>query len=324
MIAVNRIKYSNFSSIDLDLIVDVSFDSDNGEMSTYLNREAIASESYRGEFKRVYGYKYNEVFSPKFTFIKNNFEDFSITDVRRVLSWLTSKQTASFCSVYYDDSEVIAYEILGAFTEINTYKLANNRTVGITATFESITPYAFSPLKTVTKDISNPEDNTITIKLTTDEPNSPVYPRITLKQDSLTNVITINHAMTDADNWIEGSVFYFDGHYYWVGADGVKYTRTTNDSNIETMSMSITNVYRSEDGASYGFDTVVKNNIKNETVVLDGANKIVSSSRNNGRIFGDDFDWQWIPLYEGVNELSFIGNGVVTVEWREPIKCGEF
>ena len=324
MIAVNRIKYSNFSSIDLDLIVDVSFDSDNGEMSTYLNREAIASESYRGEFKRVYGYKYNEVFSPKFTFIKNNFEDFSITDVRRVLSWLTSKQTASFCSVYYDDSEVIAYEILGAFTEINTYKLANNRTVGITATFESITPYAFSPLKTVTKDISNPEDNTITIKLATDEPNSPVYPRITLKQDSSTNVITINHAMTDADNWIEGSVFYFDGHYYWVGADGVKYTRTTNDSNIETMSMSITNVYRSEDGASYGFDTVVKNNIKNETVVLDGANKIVSSSRNNGRIFGDDFDWQWIPLYEGVNELSFIGNGVVTIEWREPIKCGEF
>ena len=67
-------------------------------------------------------------------------------------------------------------------------------------------------------------------------------------------------------------------------------------------------------------------------VVLDGANKVVSnySIDESGketmdiRIFGDDFSWNWIPLYEGKNELSFVGNCTVTIEYRYPIKCGEF
>ena len=41
-------------------------------------------------------------------------------------------------------------------------------------------------------------------------------------------------------------------------------------------------------------------NVSQEIVVLDGANKTVSSNRD-GRIFGDDFNWQWMPLTPGEN-----------------------
>ena len=62
----------------------------------------------------------------------------------------------------------------------------------------------------------------------------------------------------------------------------------------------------------------------NETVVLDGANKIVFSSRSNGRTFGNDFSWNWLPLFNGDNHITVIGNCQVKLEFREPIKIGEW
>lgn len=322
MIAINRCIYAGYSSQDFDLKTCLSFDGDSGETDTFINREAVASESYRGDFKRVHSYKYTDVLAPTISFIKEDFSDFTKEEVRRVLKWLTSKDTASFLTVYHDDSEVISYEILGAFIEIQTYKLGNGRVVGIQAVFESVAPWAFSFLQTVTKNVSSPTNNTITLDIETDDPQNPIYPRITIKQDSNTNVIEINYAMGDTDNWIDGSVFKYGNNYYWVDSDGKKYTSTTNTSGIDTTSVAIRNTHTDENGAVRVFNSLVKNNIKGETVVLDGANKVVSSSST--RIFGDDFSWNWIPLYEGKNELSFVGNCTVTIEYRTPIKCGEF
>ena len=323
MISVNRINYAGYSSQDFDLKTCLSFDSDSGETETYLNREAVASESYRGDFKRVHNYKYNETLAPTLTFIKNDFKDFSLEEQRKVLKWLTSKDVVSFLTVYHDDSEVISYEILGGFTEIQTYKLGNGRVVGFTAVFESIAPWAFSPLNTITKDVSNASDNKITINLETDDSQNAVYPRVTIQQDSTTNVISINHEMGDQDNWVEGSVFYNGTNYYWIDAKGVKHTSTTNTSDFDTTSVSIRNTHTDDYGKVTVFDTLMKNNIKGETVVLDGANRVVSSS-SESRIFGDDFSWNWTPIYEGKNELSFVGNCTVTIEYRYPIKCGEY
>jgi hypothetical protein len=135
--------------------------------------------------------------------------------------------------------------------------------------------------------------------------------------------------MTDADHWVEGSVFHYilKDRYYWVDDKGVKHDFGTNESGIETTSVSITNICTGDNDDDYEirvFDSLVKNNIKGEIVTLDGANNIVSSSRANGRIFDKDFSWEWIPLYEGQNTLSFVGNCTVTIEYRYPIKCGEF
>lgn len=322
MISVNRINYAGYSSQDFDLITCLSFDSDSGDVETYLNREAVASESYRGDFKRVHNYKYQDVLAPQLTFIKEGFGDFSLEESRKVLKWLTSRDTASFLTVYHDDSEVVSYEILGGFTETNIHKAGNGRVIGITATFESISPFAFSPLHTITKNVSSSTNNTITINLETDD-LMPVYPRITIQQDSTTNIISIDHAMGDTDTWVEGSVFKYGSTYYWVDSEGVKHTSTTNNAGLQTTSVSIRNTHTDDFGNVSTFDSLVKNNIKGETVVLDGANRVVSSS-SESRIFGDDFSWNWIPLYEGKNELSFVGNCTVTVEYRTPIKCGEF
>ena len=329
MINPHRIKFRGIESNELniiDLIMCVALDSDNGEVTTFLGREAMASEAHDGRYKRVHGYKYNESFSPRFTFAKSDFGDFTIDEVRQVLRWLTGISTASLLDVYYDDSNVVTWSAIGGWTEINTYKLANGRTVAITATFEAITPYAMSDLYIITKDVSYPTDNTITINLETDEPQHAVYPRITIQQNSDTSVVAIDHPMTETDNWVEGSVFQYIGNerYYWVDAEGVKHTSDTNTSGFETTSVAIRNTHTNDNGIVTTFDTLVKNNIKGETVVLDGANRIVSSSRTSGRIFGDDFVWQWIPLYEGKNELSFEGNCTVAIEYRYPIKCGEF
>lgn len=323
MIAINRCIYAGYSSQDFDLKTCLSFDGDSGETDTFINREAIASESYRGDFKRVHSYRYTDVLAPTISFIKKDFSDFTQEEVRRVLKWLSSKDTASFLTVYHDDSEVISYEILGAFTEIQTYKLGNGRIVGVQAVFESVAPWAFSALQTITKDVSSPTDNKITIKLETDDQQSPVYPRITIQEQGV--VIAINHVMGDQDDWVDGSVFKNTNTntFYWVDAKGEKHTSTSNTSGLNTTSVFIRNTHTDDNGKKTVFDTLVKKNTGDEKVVLDGANRVVSSS-STSRIFGNDFSWNWTPLYEGKNELSFVGNCSVTIEYRTPIKCGEF
>ena len=128
--------------------------------------------------------------------------------------------------------------------------------------------------------------------------------------------------MGDTDSWVEGSVFKHNNTYYWIDDKGVKHNSTTNSSGIQTTSVSIRNTYTDDKDEVRVFDTLVKNNIKGERIVLDGANKVVSSSST--RIFGNDFSWSWLPLYDGKNVLSFIGNCTVTIEYREPRKVGEY
>lgn len=323
LISVNRIEFNNYSSLDFDLKTCMTFDGDSGGTETYLNREAVASETYRGDFKRVSSYKYTESLAPTLTFIDKDFGNFDLERQRKIFKWLTSKDTASFLTIYHDDSEVVSYEILGGFTEIQTYKMGNGRVVGFTAVFESIAPWAFSSLKTITKDVSKPENNKITINLETDDIQNAVYPRITIEQNAETNVISIGREMGDNDNWVEGSVFRCGDTFYWIDDKGVKHTEQTNASNLKTTSVSIRNTHTDEYGVISVFDTLVKKNVNGETIVLDGANRVVSSSAES-RIFGDDFSWNWTPLYEGKNELSFIGNCTVTVEYRTVVKCGEF
>lgn len=408
MISIHRLIYNGYSSEDFDLCCQLAFDSDSGESNSYLSREAVASETYRGDLKRVHSYKFTESLAPTITFVDKNFGDFDLERQRKVLKWLTSKDTASFLTVYHDDSEVVSYEILGGFTEIQTYKLGNGRVVGFTAVFESVAPWAFSALQTMTKDVTKeidttmyywtstlvsgtsvPQylltqvqtpkigtivysvqsaiigsiitaeptfygaiskinadgsyvvnnttfkltqqgtktkhsyDNKIIINLETDDPQNAVYPRITIQEQGI--VVAIKYAMGDQDTWVDGSVFQDTNTniFYWVDAKGEKHTSTSNTSEFNTTSVSIKNIHIDDIAKVTVFDTLVKKNTGDETVVLDGANRVVSSS-SESRIFGDDFSWNWTPLYEGKNELSFVGNCTVTVEYRYPIKCGEF
>jgi hypothetical protein len=279
MVSPQKIRYNNiFSDVGfgtLDVILDVAFDSDNGTMSSYLNRSAVASESHDGRYKNTTNYKFDELFSPQFTIVKRDFSDFTQEDVRKVLKYLTSTDRPALLEVYYDgESNIVDWACIGGFTSIEMYKIANNRTVGVVAKFEAITPFAMSDLYTVTKTITS-TDNKITINIDTDD-NKPVYPSVTIKNPA-TN-ITFRNVHTDF----------------------------VNQSTVLS-------------------PVIIKNNISSETMVLDGTNRIVSSTRIGGRTFGDDFEnWRWLELRDGKNEITVEGNCEVTLKWRCVRKVGEW
>jgi phage-related protein len=313
MIGLHRFRYNGYSSQDFDLLCDVSFNEDNGDSESFLNREAVASEVYNGTLRRVHNFKYTDVFAPRISLIKNTFDDFTEDEVRRILSWLTSSATPKFLTAYRDDSEVVSFEILGAPTSIEVHKLTNNRIAGIVFIFESSAPYAFSAIKTVEKDITNPQ--TFTITCDSDELGALVYPKVTINQSN-NLVVQTNKAMGVANKseHISGTVYLYNNTYYWVDDKGDLYEQPSNTSGFDTTGVLIENITTNS-------KTTVGGNISQEIVTLDGANRVVTSNREN-RIFGNDFNWQWVPLVPGENTITVTGSCTVKFEWREPRKVG--
>lgn len=337
MISPNRIRFGGIFSDELnmpDLIVDCAFESDNSEVSTFLTREAITSETYDGRNKKISSFKYTENFSPKFTFIKKNFEDFTQDEIRSLLKYLTSKDTTSLLEIYDDDSNVISWASIGNFSEIQLYKITNKRTVGVTAVWSSISPFAMSDLYIVTKTISSSENNKITIEIDTDD-NKPIYPRVTINHGygDVSTPHTVVRIPTGTvynhlSDMVENTAYFNGTTYYWKtapGTDEAYFNSSTTNPNLNTTSVRITNTHTDLlNKKTVLSPVIIKNNTSTEKVVLDGANKIISSS-NTKRIFGDDFvNWQWLELYDGKNEITIEGNCEVTLQWREARKIGEY
>ena len=345
MIAPRKIEYNNKSNDDYNLLCDVAFDGDSGDMTTFLTREAVASETYRGDFKRVHTYKYTETLAPTLTFVKSGFTNFTLFEQREVLKWLTSKRSPSWLTVYHineDDKKTnltdddVSYEILGAFTEINTYKLGNGRVVGITAVFESITPYAFSVLKTATK---TQEDNELELTIETDETEAFIYPCITIQHVGSAIIETENKL--PIEKMIPGTIYKSQSTHYWLTPvidEETNKQKTNTDGSlqyeikeqeaapekIDYTSIAITHsVEKNDNWQDITTVSVAKNKV-NSKIVIDGANRLISDETSTkSRVFGDDFSWNWIGLREGNNKLSFCVNCTATILWREPIKCGE-
>lgn len=517
MVSPQKIKYNgldiNVELNPLTVILDVAFDSDDGAMSSYLNRSALAAESHDGRYKNTHRYKYDELFSPQFTIVKQDFSDFTQSEVRQVLKYLTQTDKPALLEVYYDkQSSTADFCAIGGWTSIEAYKIANNRTVGIVATFEAITPYAMSDIRQSAKGVATEKDTTmyywkstlvdgstvptylltavatpavgtevysvqaaITDTVFTYEPtfygkiskvnadsyevgtskfkltlqgtktkrifenklkitietddNNPVYPRITINHgygSTPTSHLVVNvpsatmfNSITDMDDYVENTIYYnpttkiyyykaytptfttsttlpdyvnwtttkvtrpytttdtfetntfyyyeYEGMYYWK-KDGVFYDepslpiygdwktktaskayaatdtfedktiysysgtyywlapynfyKSTTKPNLQITSVKITNTYKVGQ-ATKSETMIVKNNTGTEQVVVDGANKIISSTSTR-RIFGDDFNWQWLPLYDGDNEITITGNCDTKFEYREIRKLGEW
>lgn len=370
MVSPHHIKYAGISSNELnilELITCVAIEGDSGESNSFLSRSAVQSESHDGRYKPTARYKFDEVLAPKFTFMKKDFSDFSMDDVRRLLKYLTSKDTTALLEVYYDDSNAAAWCAIGGWTEINLHKLANNRTIGVTAVFSAVHPFALSDLYTTTKIITE-TDNKITIDIDTDD-NKAVYPRITItekgsvlkiptgatlnalsdmventayfngttyywKSAELTSgttkpnynweVVEVDGDYTDKDTIEKDKIYHYkkSGRYYWI--DPYFFHSSTTNPNLSTTSVKFMNTHTDIFNQSDVLDpTIIKNNNTTEVVVLDGTNQIVSSNSVR-RIFGDDFNWHWLELHDGKNEIVVDGNCEVTLEWREVRKIGEW
>jgi hypothetical protein len=146
------------------------------------------------------------------------------------------------------------------------------------------------------------------------EPSRPVYGD--WKTKAGTKVYTAN------DVFEEKTIYSYNGKYYWMAP--YNFYKSSTLPNLQTTSVKITNQHYDFFGKpSTPVVTIIKNNTSTEKVVLDGANKIVSTDRTR-RIFGDDFNWQWLELYDGKNEITIEGNCEVTLEYREVRKVGEY
>ena len=178
MIAPYRIKFRNQTNIDFDLIVGAAFDGDSGNTDSFLNKESTSSNTYDGSKRNVHGYHYTDVMNVSFTFIKQDYADITDRERRKIYAWLSGSNKVEELIIYKDDSEVISYRLLGQFINLEHYKLSNGKDVGVVATFEHIAPYAYSPVKSITKTITTPE--TFTIKCHTDVYEKPLYPKITV------------------------------------------------------------------------------------------------------------------------------------------------
>lgn len=320
---IKKINYNAMMSTDFstfDLITCCAFDSDNGEMPSYLNREPVMSERYDGSYHNVSSYRYTERFEPKVTFLKKDFSNFTREELRAVLSWLTSLSTPSVAD-FYDNIYSMApvFCAIGGWTDIQIRKLANGRVVGVVATFSSVHPWALSPINTITKTITTP--TTFTMKCDNDD-SSYIYPRVIVEHNGV--VVQVDKAMTTQAEMVLGTVYKYNNMFYWIDANKVLHQETTNNSGFTTTSVEIHN-------ATTKTKTVVRNSQSNEKIIIDGANRIIQSKTYPTRTFGDNFgrtetndQWQWLALVDGDNKITITGNCTVTIEYRSVMKVGEW
>lgn len=195
MISAHRIVYNKLSSEDVDVIPYLSFNEDNGTVSTFLDREGIYSEHYDGH-RTIHRAKNNNVFTPRFTLLKYDYGEFDDVENRKILSWLTSSDKPSWFQIYKDDSNVLSWQIFGYVSTVEQYKLSNGRVIGYEFEVESTHPYAWSHkfiyperYDTLQEIANNDESNDymdvdgqaeFTITCDTDDYNKPLYPQITL------------------------------------------------------------------------------------------------------------------------------------------------
>ena len=314
MINPYKISWDSYSSLDFDVHTGISFDADNGNTSAFLSREASASESYNGARKIPHAYKWGETLSPTITFIKEDYEEFTSDENRRILKWLTGNPGTGVLSVYSDDSEVIEYELIGNFTYVEQYKLANGRIAGYVATFTAITPWAFSPVRNITKTIDQPTE--FTINLETDEPQSAIYPKITITEGNTIIVKADFEPSVSNKTYVSGTVYEYQDMYWYVES-GTMNVVSEPPEEWPTTSVTIKNL-------TTGSKSQVGMNVPGEIITLDGANRIVSSNRSTNRVMNNDFNWSWIDLIEGENKIKVIGNCTITIEYREIIKVGDY
>lgn len=357
MIAPHRIKFRGKSNDDFDLICGAAFESgDNGETESFLSKEAVSSNIYDGSRKNIHGYHYTEVINVQITLIKKNYESITEQENRKILAWLTGSNKTEELIVYKDDSEVVSYRLIGNVISVDQYKLANNRVVGYIFSFENIAPYAYSPVKTVTKTITSPE--TFIINCHTDAYEKNLYPKITVKIGDSMYIPVDEDPTSDSYDMLDNVIYEYDGHRY-IKINGQKHSirtvpnidNTTSDEstynnyyfatadNYVYKGTIVKDVYGWEQVAKigtgfeikntyyeYNKDITVKSSVvdchKHEVITIDGDNRLIASSETPMRIIGDSFNWEWLYFVPEENHITICGNCTVIFEWVEPIKIG--
>lgn len=287
----------------------VHFDPDNGETDSYLSQEQVYTESYNGKKRILYGTKWNAVAEIKITVIKQDGTDFSIEECRNAYRWLTGNQSASWLDLYSGGQ--IKYSFLGTVSDVKPQKL-DARTIGLNIYFESISPWAYSPMQTFGcsfgQDLSVNTNGVLYQGEAKENLEFPITDGVFESVNStfeVTDVGTIyvdNSVNLEVDNLS-------DDLYTYIFLE-------TTFSSATSREVSIKNKTLDE-------ETLITNVVPGEIVTL-SANQFIVSDKPN-KIFGDSFNFVWPRLAPGVNKISVSGSGIGSVNftYRYPIKIGD-
>jgi hypothetical protein len=300
-------KYLNQDSKDKGWII-ASFDPDSGEMDSYLSQEQIYTDSYKGTKRLLYGTKYDAVATVKITVVKCNGSDFSVQECRDAYKWLTGNPVANWLQLYVGDT--VQYEFIGTVQNVAPYKL-DARTVGLIIYFESISPWAYSPVQTFncsfdqslavnSNGVLQPSDNSITFNV---DSNGIVYQTSGVLDVFDNGTIGIdNSVMLQIDNQT-------DDLYTYIYMDTV-FDNHNSD-------------YLSIKNATLNEETILYDMGVNEKITLSSMQFITSSIAN--KIFGNNFNFVWPRLKPGINTfvISGSGSGYLQFSYRYPIKIGD-
>lgn len=190
-------KYQNMTSTEKGLVI-AAFDAQNGASDSFLGMDNIYSESNTG-VRYDYGAKYNNVAAIEITMINFDGSDFTVNQFRDVARWLSGAQKSSWLDLY--EGETIAYSFLCKCVNIQQYKM-DARTIGVIATFESVSPWAYSAMQSITKEVdysaSAEAGDPIEIENLSDENYSYVYPNITFTSTSNSSLTIYNHSTQES------------------------------------------------------------------------------------------------------------------------------
>jgi hypothetical protein len=221
------IQYRDQYNQNFDCITAVSMDAGFDQVSSYTAVEGVTSDLYNG-IKIDHGSRYIEQVELVITLIKKNYTDFSNTEKRNILRWLSSSKYCSWLSLYDVDGEKIA-DVYGRFSSVEE-KVADSRVIGFVATFKSPYPYFFSSIRNIKQTFVGSE--TIILENDTDAIDDLVRPYITIKPSKNIDTLTILNEETNRKSIIknikanetitidnENKLIFSDDMYKIIGQD---------------------------------------------------------------------------------------------------------
>lgn len=362
--------HSNFSYLNKNSQDDfgwiiVHFDVDDGETDSYLSQEQVYTNSYNGARRILYGTKWNSNAIVKITVIKQDGTSFSVAECRNAYKWLTGNPNASWLDLYVNKSPKLngssKYGFLCTVQDVKPQKL-DARTIGLNIYFESVSPWAYSGINTVSYSLDQSAEIVDDGVLSGPD---------TFKLIGINNngILRNNKAENGAFYAVEDGIMEFNGELVVnsegvlygkkdktplsIDSNGVLYTNTNETGKLiftdgvvdfdGPLKISINN--ETDDLYSYVYlDTTISNiaggyiSIKNvtlgentiisglgsaETVTLNSG-QFISSDKPN-KLFGNTFNFVWPRLAPGENEfvIDCSGTGFISFSYRYPIKIGD-
>lgn len=324
-----KISFHGQTNYDLELIVS-TFNPDNGEVDSYLDMEPVYTDSYDGTIRTDYGAKYKSVATPSITFIEVNGSDINPYKVRNVLRWLTGSRKNSWMDVCDKDGEIVC-SYLGRFTDVKLQK-EDARVIGIVAYFTSVSPWAYSKVQSPVSVNLNGETE-FAIDNLSDDLYSYVYPKISFKNGKNQNKFSITNSTIVEGNAVEHFIgngekkeYKLDNYFYndsSVTIDGNKIIQYKYNKDTGNLEFDIA----PSRGSLIEINSKIRNrasfsNLQQEEVITIDNNFVVYSD-NDKRIFDDDFNFVFPRLIPGTNRFFADGVGLLTLEFRYPMKVAD-